>query len=74
MSAFDYFLRGIARLLDFRRTLSDYDFMERTDAEALRSDWQAVSNDLRSTFGTCAACGEPAHHAPDCDRRVKPGV
>ncbi len=44
------FLLGMARVLDFGNTFRDPrvdEILERTDAEALRSDWQAVGDTLR---------------------------
>ncbi len=66
------FLEGMARIFDIGGTLNEYDFSRyrrerddsengaKTDMEALRSDWQAVGDDMRSVMGryvpACPAC------------------
>ena len=44
------FLEGAARTLDMGNTFTQYNIMsspEQADAAALRSDWQAVGDDLK---------------------------
>ncbi len=41
------FLKGASRIFPFKRNLSDYPFLEKSDAEAIRSDWEMVGNDIR---------------------------
>ena len=68
------FLEGMARIFDFGGTLDEYDFgpkpaerkplspadAAKANMEALRSDWQAVGDDMRSVMGRyvpdCPAC------------------
>ncbi len=51
------FWRGVARLLDFRGTLDQYNISsspEDADYRALRADWRAVGGDLRSAVTSYA--------------------
>ncbi len=41
------FVEGIARILDFGDTLTEYNRSEQADALALRADWRAVATELR---------------------------
>ena len=48
------FLRGVASLFDFAGALRQYNFMpdpRLSDEMAIRSDWQAVGDDLRQAMG-----------------------
>ncbi len=47
------FLEGVARSIDIGDTLTEYNGSEsgaEADARALRSDWQAVGDDLRQAI------------------------
>lgn len=47
------FLEGVARSMDIGDTLTEYNGSEsgtEADARALRSDWQAVGDDLRQAI------------------------
>jgi hypothetical protein len=48
------FLEGIARIFDFSGSLNQYNSgltPEQSDYLVIRSDWEAVGNDLRSAIG-----------------------
>lgn len=52
------FTEGIARLLDFGDTLTEYNrspSAEQADAIALTADWNAVVDDLTTAFSLVAA-------------------
>jgi hypothetical protein len=49
---FQAFLEGLSSILDFSPLSEKYrDLLERSDEEALRSDWQAVGDDIRTAIG-----------------------
>lgn len=50
------FAEGIARILDFGNTLSEYNYSltpDQADTVALRMDWHTVGNDLRNAMNYC---------------------
>ena len=49
------FISGMARVLDIGATLHEFNYSttpELADIEAIRSDWEAVGNDLRVAIDT----------------------
>jgi hypothetical protein len=49
------FVSGVARVLDIGATLHQFNYSdtpEEADIEALRSDWEAVGDDLRAAIDT----------------------
>jgi hypothetical protein len=53
------YLSGVARLLDFGATFTDYNHSptpEEADRRAIRADWRAVGVDLQETMAS-APCG-----------------
>ena len=44
------FLEGIARIFDISGSLNHYDFNEKTDAEAIYSDWAAVGEAIKDSI------------------------
>ena len=56
------FLEGVASILDFGGTLTEYNTAltpEQADWLAIRSDWLAVGDDLRFAMGQAARDIEP---------------
>ena len=47
-------LEGIARLIDFGNTLSEYNTSEEPDEVALRMDWMSVGSHLHEAMKHCA--------------------
>lgn len=45
----EYFLRGVARLFGFCPS-ERHEFLNRTDADAIRSDWEAVGRDIQAAI------------------------
>lgn len=41
------FFKGVSRLFTLEGESSDYPFLGKSDAEAIRSDWEMVGNDIR---------------------------
>ena len=55
------FIRGMASAIDIGDTLRDPEvdrILDQTDEEAIRSDWEAVGNDMWITIGGLAQLGE----------------
>ena len=53
-----FFLEGVARTLDIGSTFTEYNFSlspPQADTVALRSDWQAVGEDMRNAMAQFAA-------------------
>lgn len=47
------FTEGMARILDFGDTLTEYNYSrsaEEADANAIRSDWRAIADDLERSI------------------------
>ena len=52
------FVEGVARILDFGNTLTEYNRApsdEQADAAALEADWKAVAEDLARAFAKVGA-------------------
>lgn len=57
------FWEGIARILDFGDTLTEYNISstpEEADLEALRSDWYAIGQDMMHAVEVAKADMEPS--------------
>lgn len=44
------FLRGVARSIDIGCTKTNYQTLNNSDYNAIKSDWQIVGNDINITF------------------------
>lgn len=50
----NWLLEGLASIFDFTGIFTmrrSHDILERSDAEALRGDWEAVGNDMKTVLG-----------------------
>lgn len=61
-------LEGLASLFDFTGYLTtrrSREILERSDAEALRSDWEAIGQDMKNVMGhrlrSCDVCSSQFH-------------
>jgi len=59
MTALDSFIRGAASILDLFGVLSETpEFLEVSDADAIRSDWEAIGMDIQTAIDAVAGSRE----------------
>jgi len=69
------FAEGVARIIDFGNTLSDYNVSpssEEADFRALESDWRAVGADLKRAI-RCHAKHRRARHVQESAKKNRQG-